>query len=68
MDEMVLLTNILSVKVVNNNEMYHLIPHRLSMIILCISSIGRCVISIDNDVNNKNILTFPIDHAVIISH
>ncbi|UZV13193.1 CPXV173 protein [Monkeypox virus] len=67
MDETVLLTNILSVEVVNDNEMYHLIPHRLSTIILCISSVGGCVISIDNDVNDKNILTFPINHAVIIS-
>ncbi len=39
MDETVLLTNILSVEVVNDNEMYHLIPHRLSTIILCISSV-----------------------------
>ncbi|AUL80318.1 hypothetical protein [Vaccinia virus] len=67
MDETVVLTNILSVEVVNDNEMYHFIPHRLSTSILCISSVGGCVISIDNDVNGKNIRTCPIDHAVIIS-
>ncbi|AUL80620.1 A37R [Vaccinia virus] len=67
MDEAVLLTNILSVEVVNDNEMYQLIPRRLSTIKLCLSSVGGCVISIDNDINDKNMLKFPLYHPVIIS-
>ncbi|QED21188.1 hypothetical protein [Borealpox virus] len=67
MDETVILNSILNIEVVNDNEMFHLIPHKLSTIILCICSSGGCVISINNDENDKHILTFPIDHAVVVS-
>ncbi|AKJ93787.1 hypothetical protein RCNV-85A-142 [Raccoonpox virus] len=67
MDESVILNSILHVEVINDNEMFHLVPHRLSTIIICISSIGGCVISINNGTNDKHILTVPTDHVVIIS-
>ncbi|AOP31847.1 hypothetical protein BI079_gp157 [Volepox virus] len=67
MDESVILNSILHVEVINNNEMFHLAPHRLSTIIICIMSTGGCVISIDNGNNRKNILTVPTDHVVIVS-